>query len=183
MIRTLIALITLVFLAAPAVAQTTGSVQIWNNLDMSTVQPQVQILTSTPITEKVGIQTWTLTSKGWSEALVGLSFSPEKWVSVVPSLGLETDADPLRAGLDIWLGGSGYSLLFLQEYGGSGYWYRVVATHQFNQKTRVGVNGSRFFGWGPYVERQVGPAALWVTVPIIGIGENQLAFGMKVGFK
>jgi hypothetical protein len=168
-----------------AEAQTTGTLRTWNQLDADEgkVQPQIHILTNTPLKGKVGLQTWTLTSKEWSEALVGLTFAPAKWASIATSLGLETDANPLRGGLDLWIGNEDYSLLFLQEYGGSGYWYRVIGTKALSSKLKIGVNGSRFFGWGPYVERTFGPASVWITAPFLGLGRDEVAFGLTVGFK
>ncbi|HEY4474467.1 MAG TPA: hypothetical protein VJC06_00900 [Candidatus Paceibacterota bacterium] len=132
------------------------------------VTPQLNVYVHGSLQGKLGWSVWTLTSEGWSEGYVGLTYAPAKWVEVSASLGLETDDNPLRMGHSVWLGKGRWALLSIHEHGGSGYWFRNLGTYQATKTFAVGVENRRFFGTGPYAEKKFGKVSLWGTYAVNG---------------
>ncbi|MDP2598587.1 MAG: hypothetical protein Q8P49_02030 [Candidatus Liptonbacteria bacterium] len=135
-------------------------------MSKSGVTPQLNVYANGPIKDKLGWSLWTLTSKEYSEAYAGLTFSPAKWVTVSGSLGLESADNPIRGGASVWMGRGRWSLLSIQEYGGSGYWYRYLGKFQATKTVAVGVNSTRFLGTGPYAEKRIEKFTLWGTYAV-----------------
>ena len=146
--------------------QVSGFVESWNTVSEESVKPQLNVYARGPLKGGLDWSAWTLTSKGWSEALVGLTYTPVKWIEVSGSLGIETADDPLRQGASVWLGKGRWALLSIHENGGSGYWYRYLGKFQATETIAVGIESRRFFGTGPYAEKKFGKVALWGTYAV-----------------
>lgn len=159
--------------------QTSGYVESFNTVSEAETTPQLNVYVHGPLKGKLGWSLWTLTSEGWSEGYVGLTYAPAKWVEVSSSIGLETDDNPLRTGHSVWLGKGRVSLLSLHEYGGSGYWYRYLGTFQATKTVAVGVNTQRFIGTGPYAQVSIGKVILWGTY---AIGDGRGVVGARFNF-
>lgn len=163
----LIALVIFGFVSAPAQAQhVSGFAELQTTADADTATPQLNVYLRGPLKGKLGWTAWTLTSKEWSEGLVGLAFAPASWIELQGLVGVETDENPLRAGGNLWLGKGRMSLLVLQEYGGSGYWYRTLGTFEVKKGTLIGINSARFLGTGPYIEQKFGKVSVWGTYAV-----------------
>lgn len=160
--------------------QTAGYVESYNTVSGAETTPQFNVYVHGPLKGKLGWSLWTLTSKPYSEAYAGLTFAPAKWIEVSSaSLGLESADNPLREGASVWLGKGRLSLLSIQEYGGSGYWYRYLGTFQVTKTVAVGVNSTRFLGTGPYAEKKFGKVAFWGTY---AIGDGRGVAGIRFNF-
>lgn len=159
--------------------QVSGFVESWNTVSEAGVNPQLNVSVNGPLKGDLGWTAWTLNSKGWSEALIGLTYAPTKWVEMSASLGLESADNPFREGVSMWLGKRRWSLLSIHEHGGSGYWYRHLGKFQATKTFAVGLESRQFFGVGPYAEKKLGKVALWGTH---AIGEKRGVVGVRFNF-
>ena len=117
------------------------------------------------ISEKVNLTYFGLVEKNWSEALVGVSYSPATWMSVGASTGIEHGSS-IRLGGSLWFGKGKNSLLLLGEKGSGSdnYWYRANLYHKFSEKFTLGATAIRFHGVGPNLRYTVKKlnATLWL---------------------
>ncbi len=164
----LVAVIVAVTSVTAQAQQASGFIESWNTVSEAGVTPQLNVYVHGPLKGDVGWSAWTLTSEGWSEAYAGLTYAPAKWIEVSASLGLETDDNPLREGVSVWLGGGRWALLSIHENGGSGYWFRNLGTFQVTKTFAVGLENRRFFGTGPYAEKKFGKVSLWGAYAVNG---------------
>ena len=167
--RLRVSVFLLVGILAASVAQAqqvTGFIESFNVIKTTGTTTQINIWAKGPIKDKVGWSLWSLTSESWSEAYAGLTFAPTSWVAVSASLGLESDADPLRVGGSVWVGKGRWSLLSIHESGGSGRWHRNIALYQATKTVAIGVDNIRFFGTGLHAEKKFGKVTLWGTCAV-----------------
>ena len=157
-------LFLLVALATQAVAQEAkppGWIELEGVVD-SDVTPSINVYANGPLKDMVG---WTLYMQAgpeWSERLVGLTLTPATWVSISGSLGVENfEESPFRSGASIWMGNGPWSLLSLQEKGGSGHWQKNVGKYQATPTIAIGVLQQTFVGAGPYIEKKFGRLSFW----------------------
>lgn len=155
------AVLVLCFMSMPAQAQVSGNIELQNVISADGIVPQINVYIRGPLKGRLGWTIWTLSSKGWSEALPGLTFAPAKWVEVSASLGLETNKNPLRGAASIWVGRGRASFVSLQEGGGSGHWQKNVGVVQLTKVVSVGVLQQTFIGTGPYTELKIGKVSVW----------------------
>ncbi len=165
-------LLVLAFVAMTAVTvqaqQITGFVESWNNMSDAGVKPQLNVLLNGPIKGDVGWTAWTLTSKGWGEALVGLTYKPAKakWLEVSGSVGLEhavREESSLRFGASVFAKRGRLSFLSIREEGVE-HWYRHLGKLQVTETLAIGVESRRFFGTGLYAEKKLSKkVSLWGT--------------------
>jgi hypothetical protein len=99
---------------------------------------------------------WLLATEEFAEALIGVSRTIRPWFGGGVAAGVETDEDLWRANATFWLAKGRFFGLFINETGASGHWYKVTTTARLNNRTRIGVVGQAFFGWGPLVEVDLG---------------------------
>lgn len=160
-----LAVIWLVCMASPVQAQqTSGYVEEENILRGSANEPWVNVYAKGALREKVGWTVWAQTSKGWSEALAGLTFAPTSFLEVSAIAGIETDEKPFRYSGTAWLGKGRFSFLTIQETGGSGYWQKNMGVFQIKKPIAVGVYQQTFVGTGPYAEIKFGSRfSVWGT--------------------
>lgn len=98
---------------------------------------------------------------------------------VSASIGRESGFAELRKAGSIWVGKGSLSALSIYEKGGSGYWYKHLATAKiYKDNVAVGVFSKRFFGTGPYLQVKAGNLTLWGTV-VQNKGLIQELFGLK----
>ncbi len=117
------------------------------------VEPSFNLYGEKKISEKVNLTYFALVEEKWSEALVGLSYSPAKWVSVGLSTGIEHNPAIIRIGGSIWLGKGKASLLMLGEKGDGqdNYFYKTVLSYKASEQFTVCAMTWRFHGIGPVV--------------------------------
>ncbi len=136
--------------------QVSGFVEEWNIVTKDGTTPEVHVYLRGPVKGKLGWTTWTINGETWSEGLGGLAVAPVSWMEIQAVIGLETDDDPLRGGVNLWLGNERVSMLFIQEYGGSGYWYKYIATLDLGKGLLLGAYSDKTVGTGPYLEKKIG---------------------------
>lgn len=115
----------------------------------------------------IGWSAFLLTCQGWSEALVGPTWSPRPWMELWGGVGVETDDNPTRYSGSLWLGNQSgtRSLIFIREEGGSGHWNKGVA--QFSVPVSAmsfGVHYQTPYGVGPHTSYGCPLGTLWASI-------------------
>ena len=184
-IRVFVVVLSVAVMAAIATTaqaqQITGFVESWNDVSEAGVTPQVNVLLNGPIKGDFGWTAWTLTSKAWGEALVGLTYKPAKWVEVSGSVGLEhvsKEDNSLRLGASVFAERGRFSILSIREEGVD-HWYRHLGKFQVSDTVAVGIENRRFFGTGPYAEVKFGKIVLWGDY---AISNNKGVVGVRLKF-
>jgi hypothetical protein len=115
--------------------------------------------------ERWGWFAFTEAKQTYAQAYAGPTYSPKKWLQVGLGIGLEQDQNPLRVGGFLWAGHGRYSLLTIQEHGGSGRWYRTEANFQALERLGLGAMHQKGYGLGPRIQFQIprSPIVLWAA--------------------
>ena len=160
------ALVVLVALLSPtATAQTSGSVegQTFVVGGKTTNQINIFVTGNLPV-KKLGWFAWSVTSEGWAQSYVGLTYAPVSWVKVKAGYGLETGTTSHgRFGTSILMSSKTDSVFFAFERGNNS-WHKLVVSHRFNSWFGIGVMDQRSKGTGPRVEIKTGKVLAWGAV-------------------
>lgn len=113
---------------------------------------QISIYLKSSICENFGWTAFSATSKNWSESYGGLFYSPVCWLELSANVGIETADDPLRKAVTVWTGSHYWSILSINEDGGSGFWYDDIAINQWTDFLGVGFRAQTGLGFGPHFE-------------------------------
>lgn len=176
-------IVVLILGGTAAHAQTTFWVEGRTFLSQGQAINRASALISAPIKERFGIFAWIQTDKNYGQAYGGLTFSPKSWIQFAGGPGIEQDDNPWRVGGYIWLGKDRTSLLFIPEYGGSGFWMKTELNQSLNSLIGIGLISERFKGTGPRVEFNV-PALkmkLWAA-PLWEKGSTNGLVGIRWNF-
>lgn len=163
----LVILVVLVVVLVPQVsmAQANGFVELQSVIVDGSATNQINLSLGGNLPAKnLGWFAWGVTSKGWSEAYVGLTYSPADWVSIQAGYGIETADDSGRFGATLWAGKGANSIFVAYEDGGSGSWHKLVLNHKFNTWLGAGAIDQTFLGTGPRVEVTTGKVKVWGAV-------------------
>ncbi len=131
-----------------------GYVEQENVLTAAAATPQLNLLAYGPVKGKVGWQFWGITSRTWSEGLLGPTYSPTSWLTLAVGAGAETGG--MRYS---WSGAGKKGRLFyvtLHEWGGTtGYWHKQVVSYDLTPRLAPGFWCERAKGAGPTVSFRV----------------------------
>lgn len=118
------------------------------------VQPNINFFGVKKISDKLNLTYFALVEETWSEALVGVAYSPKKWLELGLSTGIEHNPAILRFGGSIWIGKGKTSFLTLLEQGKGkdNYWYKISLTRNLSETVSLGAMAWRFHGLGPIVK-------------------------------
>ena len=146
--------------------------------------PRIDGLLTQGIKGKLGAFTWFQVQSGYSQAYGGLTYSPKPWLELAVGPGLEQAKNPARVGGFVWIGNRQASVLFIPEYGGSGFWCKVEANYQLTKKVGVGLLSERFKGTGPRLESAIRhlPIKVWAA-PLFEKHRVNGLFGIRYVFK
>lgn len=132
-------------------SQAEFKVDLENRIIEKEVAAIINIFGASDLTEKLQFFGLSSTSEAYNEAYAGLAYMPFSWLQVAGGMGIESDKSPWRIGAYIWAGKGPWNLLFAYEDGGSGYWYKALATYDLREWLTVGLHSKRFMGTGPYI--------------------------------
>lgn len=143
-------IITMLCITGPSFAQ----VDIFTKYSPteSEIIPTISLFKKKKISEKLGLTGFAFANTKIAYALVGVTYSPKKWISIGLSGGIEkNDSSGYRLGSSIWLGHKKHSLLVIGEkgYGPSNYLYRATYKCQHSEAFHFGLTAWRFHGVGP----------------------------------
>jgi len=135
--------------------------------EASDVLPTINYFGKKKISEKVNLTVFALANKGFAEILVGVTYSPKKWISIGVSTGIESSDAGYRFGSSLWLGKDKNSLLVVAEKGKGqeNYFYRATYKHQLTDKFHIGATAWRFHGIGPLAGYKIEEldVTLWIA--------------------
>jgi hypothetical protein len=106
---------------------------------------------------------------GFSELLIGFTYTPRKWLTFGFSAGIENSSTVFRFGTSLWLGYKQHSFLGLAEKGGGvgNYFYKVTYEYQAKKNIFFGATMWRFHGLGGIVGYKLKKNISFWTVPYI----------------
>jgi len=107
------------------------------------------------VSEKINLTYFALAESTWSEALIGLTYSPKKWLEVGLSTGIEHGTTVPRLGASILITSNHDESLFIdleKGHGNDNYWYKVVIAKKLNDELVASITAWRSHGIGPCVK-------------------------------
>jgi hypothetical protein len=115
----------------------------------SYLQPQINLYSSSIKSDsKLGFYYFGLINEYWGQAYAGLLYNPSDWFSIGVGAGLEVDDNPYRFNLSMFINKNKFSLTQIYEYGGSGFWYNIIADYRIAEQTKMGIVFRRYYGLG-----------------------------------
>jgi hypothetical protein len=136
-----------------------------NRISEAGVVPRAKAIVDVGVTDHLSVTTTFMLSSGYAEAYVGPTWSPTKSFSLGIAGGMETADAPWRVMAYSSLHIKGFRLLGIAEYGGSGSWYKAMATYDIGPIS-VGALARRFDGFGPRVGVNYAHFELWAAAPL-----------------
>lgn len=130
-----------------------AQVSLFTKFSNGKVIPCATIFGTKMINEKIGFTYFALVNQKWAETYVGLSYSPEKWINIGLSAGIEQSPALYRLASSLWLGSGKTSFLLLTEKGDgqNNYWYKATLAYKVSEKLDLGLRAWRYNGIGPVV--------------------------------
>ncbi len=115
------------------------------------VEPVINYNGSKMVTKKLAITFFGLVREHWSQALIGLSYSPTANLTFSSSMGIEHGKNSPRYSASIWGRRSQTTLLVLGEWGSGhdNYLYKINLFHQLTDQFSFGGSAWRYHGVGP----------------------------------
>ena len=125
--------------------------------------PRISGLISGPISGKLGGFDWFQEEPGYAQTYLGLTYSAKSCLMFAAGLGMEQYAvsetkqlkTSARAGGFVWMGNGKQYLLFVPEYGGSGFWWKLEVNRKVNKSVGIGFLTERYKGSGPRLEYRI----------------------------
>lgn len=172
--------VLLCMVAAPAIAKTSGTVELYFQPDNSASHPAGWVCLHHSFDKYgLGIQAFGFMMEGWGELRVGPTWAPKEWVQLGMSVGVEfigTSAGA-RFGSFAWFGYKTFSFLGTVEFNprsfqgdNSGTWFDLNVNYQPFSWLVAGVKYRRSVGLGPVIgfysptSPSVGAWCAWMPV-------------------
>ncbi|ASK29327.1 hypothetical protein CEY12_04080 [Chryseobacterium sp. T16E-39] len=117
------------------------------------LNPVINYNGSKKINDQFALTFFGLIREQWSQALIGISYSPTHSVSFSASAGIEHGQSSPRYSASIWLRNNKTSFLILGELGSGheNYLYKINMFHEFSEKFSLGIMDWRYHGLGPNI--------------------------------
>ncbi|MDB9913871.1 hypothetical protein OAD06_06170 [Flavobacteriaceae bacterium] len=168
MMKKLILFIVLFTITATSFAQM--KVFLRYTPERSEVLPTITYFGKKKISDKFHLAIYTLINKNFSEALVGFTYAPKKWIKIGLSSGIENSAaTPVgyRFGSSLWLEKDKNSLFSIFEKGDGkdNFFYKSTYKHKISERIHLGLVAWRFHGLGPLAFYNIEKidSTLWIT--------------------
>ena len=166
--KNLILFIILITITAKSFAQM--KVFLRYTPEKSEVLPTITYFGKKKISDKFHLAIYTLVNKRFSEALVGFTYAPKKWIKIGLSSGIENNAiSPVgyRFGSSLWLCKDKNSLFSIFEKGDGkdNFFYKTTYKHKISDRFHLGLVAWRFHGIGPMAFCKIKKidSTLWIT--------------------
>ncbi|MEI6574698.1 MAG: hypothetical protein WCO63_00805 [Bacteroidota bacterium] len=117
------------------------------------VEPSFNIYGEKKISSTVNLTYFVVVEEKWSEALIGLSYAPVKWMILGLSTGIENNPSLYRFGASLWLGKNKTSFVLLGEKGDGkdNYWYKICLAYKASEQFTFSAMAWRYQGIGPLI--------------------------------
>lgn len=149
-------------LCSSALAQDFVLVGSENRIDALGVVPRAKAIVDIGVVPKLSVTATFVASPSYAEVYVGPTWSPAAIFSIGVAGGMETAEAPWRAMGYASLHYKSLHLLGIAEYGGSGLWYKAVATYDVGPVS-LGAMAQRFDGVGPRIGANYAHFELWAA--------------------
>lgn len=150
-------------LASTAFAGSFVLVSSENRIDPSgDVVPRAKGIVDIGAAGHFSLTTTFVVSPGYAETYIGPTWSPTVHFSLGIAGGMETADDPWRVMAYSMAGYMSLHLLGVVEYGGSGLWYKGVASYAIGPVS-IGAMAQRFDGLGPRLAVSRWNLELWAA--------------------
>ena len=180
-------------------SQTGTTFEVENRLFLSkktTYDPQINMLTTFQVTDKVGVYGYAQVNRYWGTAYAGLSFNVAKWFTLQVGVGSETDSIPIRFNTNLLFTVGNFSSLQVYEYGGSGFYCNVITGLKLSPTWTAGFiiktlypDQSSDYGIGPFVSYAIKNSPFNVIIapfydpkPTEGMGHYNLMGVLQFNF-
>jgi hypothetical protein len=172
----------LLVIGLPVLAQ--AQLELYGKFNRNgSVEPVINYSGSKKISNHFAVIFFGLIREKWSQALIGLSYSPTAEITFSASAGIEHGQQSPRYSASTWWKKGKTSFLVLGElgHGKQNYLYKVNMFHQFSEKTSLGVMDWRYHGLGPNFRYTVPKLASTVWV-MPAYDHEQKVFRTMVGY-
>ena len=146
---------------------------------------QLNCYVTKKLTEKWGLYGWGQTSRSYSQAYGGVTFSPTTWAQVGLAAGVEQAKKKGRIAGFVWTGKKKVSNLLIVETGGSGTWFKETLSYQATKRVAVSFVSQRFLattGFGVDVSLGKGFTAYAIGGRDLEFQKTRGAFGIRKTF-
>ena len=176
-----VALIVGIFIISLLKANAQNWVEERTFVSQGAATPRINGLLTKPIKGKWGSFLWFQTQQKYSQTYTGVTHSAKPHLQFALGVGLEEAKNPARMGGYVWAGNSKTSLLFVPEYGGSGFWWKLEANQKIRKSFGIGLLTERFKGTGPRMEYKIPrtPFVVWVA-PLIERQKTNWLIGIRL---
>jgi hypothetical protein len=115
------------------------------------IEPIIDYFASKKITEKISLTFFGLVQQKWSQALIGIKYTPSDLFNLSASAGIEYGTNSPRFGASMWTGKGRISLLLLGELGSGkdNYLYKSNLFYKYTDRFTLGITTWRYHGVGP----------------------------------
>ena len=112
-------------------------------------RPQINVYAeSFKSNPKLGLYFFALANENWGQAYGGIIVKPLSWLSIKLGAGLEVNSNPYRFNITMLVMKNRFYFIQIYEYGGSGFWYHIVANYEVCDRNYLGVIAKRYYGLG-----------------------------------
>lgn len=149
------------------------------------VVPDVNFYGAKKLTPTLNLTCFMLVEQNWAEALVGVSYSPRKWLTVEVQTGIEHNPALYRFLGSLWIGKGKTSLSLIGEKGDGkkNYWYKNTFKYQIDSVCSIGLRAWRFVGIGPvfqYKIEKLGITPWCMLAHDFEVREDRIALGVDI---
>lgn len=173
----------LVFISKSTVAQ----LEVYGKFNRNgLIEPIINYNGSKALNDKLSVTFFALVRKSWSQALIGLAYSPSEVITFSSGLGMEHGKSSPRYSASVFVKKNKNTLLVLGEWGSGNdnYLYKVNLFHQFTEQIIFGATAWRYHGVGPNFRLlfQTLQTTLWL-MPAYDIEAKQVRTMVGISYK
>lgn len=126
---------------------------------------------------KIGLYFFALANENWGQAYGGIKIKPLNWLSISLGAGLEVNSNPYRFNITFLVIKNKFYFIQIYEYGGSGFWYHIVANYEVCDRNYLGILAKRYYGLGIDYEYKIKKIPLRFGVsPLYDFEDNNFKF-------
>lgn len=182
-------LISLLLIANHIFAQVTVSLHHYDYFNLSDKTKSVRSTVSMYARKSLGssftVTSFSLVNNKWGESLIGLEYSPLKWLALEAEIGIESDVQSygyrknlIRRAELVTISTHGFLFLGTFEQG-SIPWFDLRALY-LTKQIGFGAMASQYYGYGPLIQYHFGKSPFTIWSSVIYNWENS-NYGSMVG--
>ncbi|MCF8369979.1 MAG: hypothetical protein K9H64_00050 [Bacteroidales bacterium] len=166
-------LIPFLFIVSQVFAQVSVSVHHYDyyNISANKVRPTMSMYVKKDLRKSLKLTSFTLLNNNWGESLIGLEYSPKKWLMLEIQVGMETNTEAygykknlIRTAQILTVSTRKFVFLGFNQQG-SFNWFGVQMFYLMKQ-LGIGAMASQYSGLGPVAQLNLGdsPFRVWASM-------------------